>query len=186
MKPVKVLQSLFIGNVHSASNATVLKQYGIVAIVCVGSNFRVEQFPSDFKYHRVPVEDKEDADIAKHLTSVTDFIHANIKVGGVLVHCKGGICRSASFVIAYLARFHGMTVPNAHGYLKGKRSCVRPRSIFLTAIEKWLKLVQVADRSTTRTTTRSTRSANQSAAGSSTRSADGSTSTSEHKSKPLK
>lgn len=135
MKPVKIEDKLFLGDIHSASNAQLLEAYGIVAIVNIGGG--ENKFPTQFAYLRISMLDREDSDIKKHLDVVVNFITEHRTRGGVLVHCKGGICRSASFLIAYLMRSEKLSVIHAHGIVKGKRPAIRPRPCFLSVIDKW-------------------------------------------------
>ena len=51
--------------------------------------------------------------------------------GRVLVHCVGGVSRSASVCIAYLMRSKRMSLREAYDYVKGKRSCIAPNINFM-------------------------------------------------------
>jgi hypothetical protein len=134
---VKIIDKLFIGDIHSASDSDMLSFFGIVAIVNIGGG--ENKFPSEFKYLKIVMSDSDKSNIVPHLDFVVSFIRENRKVGGVLVHCKGGICRSASFLIAYLMVDQGLSMIHARGLVKEKRACIRPRPLFLSAIEKWAK-----------------------------------------------
>lgn len=54
----------------------------------------------------------------------TEFIHVNVAVTNVLVHCMAGVSRSVSFVIAYLIKYRGMTFDDGLALLKNRRSIV--------------------------------------------------------------
>lgn len=53
----------------------------------------------------------------------------------VLVHCKMGISRSASVVIAYVMKAKNWNLDVALSYVKNKRSCVMPNDNFLKQLE---------------------------------------------------
>lgn len=48
----------------------------------------------------------------------------------VLVHCKMGISRSASVVIAYAMKAFNMSLEEALSLVKKKRSCIKPNKAF--------------------------------------------------------
>jgi protein-tyrosine phosphatase len=90
------------------------------------------------------MKDDEKSNITQYLDQVVSFINLHRSGdsdsnsgGGVLVHCKGGICRSASFLIAYLMVTENLSIVHAHGAVKEKRPAIRPRPCFLSAIDTW-------------------------------------------------
>jgi protein-tyrosine phosphatase len=135
-RPLKIREKLFLGDIHAAGDAKMLDAYDIVAIVNVGGGENL--FPEKFAYLKIVMPDAENAALTQHLDAAVAFIEENRVRGGVLVHCKGGICRSASFLIAYLAKSENLSVTHAHGVVRGKKPTIRPRLTFLSAIEKWL------------------------------------------------
>lgn len=52
------------------------------------------------------------------------------KSGGILVHCQGGISRSASAVIAYLMYKEKMSYQQAYDTVKKARSRIEPNDGF--------------------------------------------------------
>lgn len=61
----------------------------------------------------IPAEDTHDFKLNRHFDEAADFIHQHLQYGNVLVHCYAGVSRSASIVIAYLIKYHGLTLQNA-------------------------------------------------------------------------
>ncbi|CAG0917875.1 unnamed protein product, partial [Notodromas monacha] len=55
--------------------------------------------------------------------------------GKVLVHCKMGISRSASVVVAYAMKWHGWSLSQSQEFVKQKRTCVKPNENFLKQLE---------------------------------------------------
>jgi atypical dual specificity phosphatase len=73
------------------------------------------------------------------------FIEEGIKSKGVLVHCRFGISRSASFVIAYLMKSKCQTFLASYKEVKRKRDLIKPNSGFtkqLMSFETKLKIKQ--------------------------------------------
>lgn len=138
MHPVKIIDNLYLGNRSTGQNLMLLKKHKIIAILAVGCNKLM--YESDFKYLKLNILDSNSANISNYLDDAMKFICENIKNGNVLVHCQGGISRSPAFIIAYLAKYHNMTVTGAINHVKKIRKAIRPRQKFLDDIEIWLNL----------------------------------------------
>ena len=133
--PVQIRNKLFIGDRSSASDVDTLLAYNVVAIVNIGS--AKNKFPNRFQYLKIPMPDNEKSNIAQYLDQVVAFIDRQRKHGSVLVHCKAGVCRSATFIIAYLMKSEHLSLEQAHRVVKEKRSVIEPSPCFLAAVEKW-------------------------------------------------
>lgn len=55
----------------------------------------------------------------------------------MLVHCKMGVSRSASVVIAYAMKAYNWDFKEAFEYVKQKRSCIKPNSSFISQLETY-------------------------------------------------
>lgn len=55
----------------------------------------------------------------------------------VLVHCKMGISRSASVVIAYAMKAYSWDLKKALTYVQTKRQCIKPNSSFISQLETY-------------------------------------------------
>ena len=94
------MPNLFISGEALAMSEERLRQLGIGAIVACGCK---SHFPAKFLYHEVHVQDNANAKIGHLLRPASNFIAKALDAGKpVLVHCKAGICRSATVIIAYL------------------------------------------------------------------------------------
>ena len=62
--------------------------------------------------------------------------------GIILIHCKFGISRSVSFIIAYLIKYFGYTVKKAMNYIKKRRKQINPNQGFLDQLVEYEKLIQ--------------------------------------------
>eukprot|EP00978_Attheya_sp_CCMP212_P024580 scaffold77469_cov50-Attheya_sp.AAC.5 len=65
------------------------------------------------------------------MEGASQFIERHVATGGsVLVHCQMGISRSSSIVIAYLIRYHQMTLDEAYEYVSRRRPMICPNPGF--------------------------------------------------------
>lgn len=95
-------------------------------------------FPGMFNYLNVRVYDDEKTDLLKHWDDTFKYITKAKKEGSkVLVHCKMGISRSASVVIAYAMKAYNWDFSQALKHVKEKRNCVKPNSSFLLQLETY-------------------------------------------------
>lgn len=107
-----IIDGLYLGNARNSRDYYELKDKNIKSIVNCTIEFP-NYFPDDFNYHKVSILDENRQKISGYLKDATEFIHGRIKDGGVLVHCFMGASRSVAIVVAYLVRYHGMSVDEA-------------------------------------------------------------------------
>lgn len=91
-----------------------------------------------FDYFNVRVYDDEKTDLLKHWDNTFRYIQrAKLEGSKVLVHCKMGISRSASVVIAYAMKQYNWDFTQAIQHVKEKRNCIKPNKNFLTQLETY-------------------------------------------------
>lgn len=91
-----------------------------------------------FDYFNVRVYDDEKTDLLKHWDNTFRYIsRAKLEGSKVLVHCKMGISRSASVVIAYAMKQYNWEFDQAIQHVKDKRNCIKPNKNFLTQLETY-------------------------------------------------
>jgi len=54
-----------------------------------------------------------------------------------LVHCKMGVSRSASTVIAYAMKEYGWSLEKAHSFVKQKRNIAQPNPAFMKQLAEY-------------------------------------------------
>lgn len=54
-----------------------------------------------------------------------------------LVHCKMGVSRSASTVIAYAMKEYGWNLDRAYDYVKERRTVTKPNPSFMRQLEEY-------------------------------------------------
>jgi len=76
-------------------------------------------------FHRIPVPDGDDRNLAVRLREIVDLLATLIGAGGrVYLHCNAGFNRAPTAAIAYLHRHEGLTLDEARGEVKRLRHCV--------------------------------------------------------------
>ncbi|KAJ8970511.1 hypothetical protein NQ314_001187 [Rhamnusium bicolor] len=77
-------------------------------------------------------------DLLKHWDDTFKYItKAKDKGSKVLVHCKMGVSRSASVVIAYAMKAYNWDFYTALNHVKEKRTCIKPNTSFLSQLETY-------------------------------------------------
>lgn len=119
----QVTPTLFLGGAEAPRNASMVSQKGITLIVNATLNHASPAYPG-VECVRVPVPDLPSARLGDHFDRVAERIHSN-RTGGTLVHCAAGMSRSPALVMAYLMRHRGVTLCQAHRWVRGSRPEVR-------------------------------------------------------------
>ena len=80
-------------------------------------------WPTDFEYQKIPLLDKDNADLLGVLDANLEWINAKLAnpKNRVLVHCSAGRSRSVSIIIGYLIKYRRMKLEDAYELVKEKR-----------------------------------------------------------------
>lgn len=135
--PTEIFDHVYLGSEWNASNLEELQKNGVRHILNVTreiDNF----FPGMFNYLNVRVYDDEQTDLLKHWDDTFKYITKAKKEGSkVLVHCKMGVSRSASVVIAYAMKAYNWDFSQAWKHVKDKRNCIKPNNSFILQLETY-------------------------------------------------
>uniref|UniRef100_A0A5S6QIU5 protein-serine/threonine phosphatase n=1 Tax=Trichuris muris TaxID=70415 RepID=A0A5S6QIU5_TRIMR len=134
-KPSQVFPYLYLGTEWNASNWDELKHNNVGFILNVTKevdNF----FPGLFHYLKIRISDEESSELLKFWDITFKFIVKAREINSsVLVHCKKGISRSSSTVIAYAMKEYGFPLEEALNYVKEKRNCITPNRGFMEQLK---------------------------------------------------
>eukprot|EP00049_Salpingoeca_infusionum_P000380 m.39531 g.39531 ORF g.39531 m.39531 type:complete len:669 (-) comp10318_c0_seq1:603-2609(-) len=134
MEPASRIEDLlYLGTEWNAGNEDELRDNNVHAIVNVTDDIACafEQKSGFIEYLRIPVEDEPSSDLLSHWSRTHSFICKHHSQGhGVLVHCKMGVSRSASTVMAFLMKQHHWSLKDAYSFVKERRAVVKPNSGF--------------------------------------------------------
>ncbi|KAM9320646.1 protein phosphatase Slingshot homolog 2 [Gastrophryne carolinensis] len=135
--PTEIFDHVYLGSEWNASNLEDLQNRGVRYILNVTreiDNF----FPGLFEYHNIRVYDEEGTDLLAFWNDTYKFISKAKKHGAkCLVHCKMGVSRSASTVIAYAMKEYGWNLDRAFDYVKGRRTVTKPNPSFMKQLEEY-------------------------------------------------
>ncbi|GLD53963.1 protein phosphatase Slingshot homolog 1 isoform X1 [Lates japonicus] len=136
-KATLIFDHVYLGSEWNASNLEELQETGVGYILNVTreiDNF----FPGTFSYHNIRVYDEEATDLLAHWNDTYNFIvKAKKNHSKCLVHCKMGVSRSASTVIAYAMKEYGWSLEKAYNFVKQKRSITRPNPGFMRQLAEY-------------------------------------------------
>ncbi|XP_064827504.1 protein phosphatase Slingshot homolog 3-like isoform X1 [Oncorhynchus masou masou] len=135
--PTEIFDHVCLGSEWNASNLEELQNSGVQYILNVTreiDNF----FPGVFEYHNIRVYDEEATDLLAYWNDTYKFISRARKAGAkCLVHCKMGVSRSASTVIAYAMKEYGWDLERAFNYVKERRAVTKPNPSFMRQLEEY-------------------------------------------------
>ncbi|KAJ0050210.1 hypothetical protein NL108_014057, partial [Boleophthalmus pectinirostris] len=136
-KPSQIFDYLYLGSEWNAANFEELQKNNVGYILNVTreiDNF----FPASFTYMNIRVYDVEETDLLSHWSDTYNFINNARKSGqAVFVHCKMGISRSASTVIAYAMKQYRWALDDALAYVKERRSIIKPNEGFMKQLHTY-------------------------------------------------
>ncbi|KAH9282617.1 Protein phosphatase Slingshot -like protein 1 [Echinococcus granulosus] len=143
--PSFIFDHLLLGSSFNASNGDELRRNNVTHIVNVTrevDNF----FPADqFVYKNIRVYDDEKAQLLPYWDETFKFINeARANGTRCLVHCKMGISRSGSTVVAYAMKEKGWKLNDALEFVKSKRPCVNPNANFLRQLETYQGILEAS------------------------------------------
>ncbi|XP_057694971.1 protein phosphatase Slingshot homolog 2 isoform X1 [Corythoichthys intestinalis] len=135
--PTEIFEHVYLGSEWNASNLEELQNSGVRYILNVTreiDNF----FPGMFEYHNIRVYDEEATNLLEYWNETYKFITKAKKAGAkCLVHCKMGVSRSASTVIAYAMKEYGWTLDAAFEHVKERRAVTKPNPSFMKQLEEY-------------------------------------------------
>ncbi|XP_023354192.1 dual specificity protein phosphatase 18 [Notamacropus eugenii] len=126
----QITSSLYLGNGLAANNKVILSSNQITTVINVSVEV-VNTFYADIQYVQVPVADTPLSRLYDFFDPIADKIHTvEMQQGRTLLHCAAGVSRSAALCLAYLMKYHSMSLLDAHTWTKSCRPIIRPNNGF--------------------------------------------------------
>ncbi|WFD44429.1 hypothetical protein MPSI1_003097 [Malassezia psittaci] len=151
--PSRILPFLYLGNMQHARNARMLKAMGITHVVSVGEC--VANDPENRSPYSLGEAEADQSIAVHHIRNVADdgtdslremmcdavgFIEQARKSGGrALVHCRIGVSRSSTMVIAYIMAHLDITLIDAYLLVRSRRLnvLIQPHLLFFWELRGW-------------------------------------------------
>jgi atypical dual specificity phosphatase len=122
-----IIHNIYLGNKDDAHNDTFIINNNIKYIINI--TLDVSNKYNFINYHNCYIEDSGDENIINYFDDIINIINEN-KYNNILIHCRVGKSRSASFILAYLMKYENMNLYESLNFLKNKRSIIQPNIYF--------------------------------------------------------
>jgi protein-tyrosine phosphatase len=120
----EIIPGLYVGS----QRTTQVLPSDVSLVISCRSNPKRPAMPKSIAWKVVSVEDKGSADITQYFDEVYTAIEG--ATTGVLIHCKRGMSRSPSFIIAYLMKKFDVPYEATLRYVCKKHPACNPNSSF--------------------------------------------------------
>lgn len=129
--PAEIIPKVYLGGLDSATNMQILQHLNITHIILAIGAMQ-PHFPKSFTYLSLhDAKDSANFDFSVYFDECAQFIeNARMEGGGVLVHCRAGISRSPTLIIAYLMKHLRIRYEDAVRMVTCKRAQALPNNGF--------------------------------------------------------
>lgn len=138
---VEIVPCVYLGSYNSVTENS-LEQGNIKFIVNVTKHMPPREFPGVEELH-IEIDDVPMTDFLELFNKTIDFmsniVHNN---DAVAVHCRAGVSRAPTLVIAYLMKEENMNLFEAFEMIKSKRRFIRPNIGFWKQLILYEKLLR--------------------------------------------
>ena len=138
-KPKKNKGGLYIGSKKSldASLLKSLKITHILSLITLSKETLKKINSLPITHLTIICKDSTKFEIYPNFEKFAFFIKNGLQNGNVLVHCRMGISRSSTAVIAFFVRFRNMTSEGATNHISRYRECVYPNFGFQRQLKEY-------------------------------------------------
>lgn len=134
----RINQKLFLGSEIDARNRDLYLTTDVTQVLSIVSadSFALPDEAKNVRQMHIKLNDMSDQVIGDHFERAIEFVASNT-TGSTLIHCRAGISRSSTLVMAYLMQVNHWTLNKAFSFVKSKRGCVAPNFGFLGQLQKF-------------------------------------------------
>ncbi|XP_072289448.1 dual specificity protein phosphatase 18-like [Eucyclogobius newberryi] len=133
----QITEHLFLSNAAAANDVSLVTETNITCVVTVSETGHKSTLPPGVEHVHIPVADSPTSRLSLCFDRVADLIERQAERGGrTLLHCNAGVSRSAALCLVYLMKHRGVSLLEAHTWVKRCRPIARPNPGF------WRQLIQ--------------------------------------------
>ena len=126
----EVIEGLYLGDYSGACSELLLDSLGVKRILMIGT-FMEMAHPLKYEYYTIKLEDEVKEDIYVFFKYSYRIIDKALNdKAPIYVHCRAGISRSASLVIAFCIKKFKWTYVDALNFVSKNRSFINPNPSF--------------------------------------------------------
>lgn len=127
----EILPYMFLGGKDDVNMRFFLNRR-ISAVINVAHELQDYVYPENMIVCKIPLHDHPDENISEHFEYIYLLFEILIKQKlKVLIHCRAGISRSATFVIHYIMKKYGLSLTQSLAFVQQRRPQVGPNRGFL-------------------------------------------------------
>mmetsp|Transcript_10416 Transcript_10416/g.19730 ORF Transcript_10416/g.19730 Transcript_10416/m.19730 type:complete len:285 (+) Transcript_10416:15-869(+) len=132
----EVLPYLFIGNLGFARSEEHVAKWGLTHILNLTRHSVSKGVLRRCVYSSIVLKDKSGQDIISHFSSAFQMIEnvKGTKDGKIFVHCKAGVSRSCTIVVAYLMYAYKWSLKRAWFHVRSRRPVIHPNRGFINQL----------------------------------------------------
>ncbi len=141
----RIEEHLWLGDRHTFTSSENGRFQAIVTAMLEEEvrDYQIKESVGGRNWHHVVVDDDERQDISQYFLEVVKFIeNAREQNQTVLVHCAGGISRSATLMAAYLMWKHRWTRRQAIEHISRQRKIIQPNDGFMDQLLVFERVVR--------------------------------------------
>lgn len=147
----RILPFLYLGSAEDSQDVEPLRSCGIDFVLNVSLTAPDSPHVIKSNYMKIPVQDSSSENLVMWFKTAFDFIDQVRNCDGrVLIHCVGGISRSATVAVGYVMKHLQLPLDTAYRLVKEKRPTISPNLNFMGQLLEYEK--QLADKGGIRAT----------------------------------
>jgi protein-tyrosine phosphatase len=130
----KILTTLWVGGAGEAYDGTVIQYGKITHVLNCAEELSAEpyRYGAPVEIRHIPMEDDETPEVEEQILDAVNQLQVWQREGHtVLVHCRAGISRSATVVLAWMILFQNLTLDDAWKKVVAARNIIRPNNYFM-------------------------------------------------------
>ena len=143
----KIFNWMFLGTFSNACDIEELRRIGVNYVLNCAAECQNTHLPDDIIELHLNIRDEKKFDLSPFFEESNKFINkAKMSGGALLIHCKYGISRSVSLIIAYLIKYLGFSVIRALNFLRNIKQQINPNEGFLEQLFEYEKNIKIKEK----------------------------------------